>query len=99
LLYPRAVKYLLAAAFALGLVACTSGGNGPDPDPDPGVDAGAGGDLPFMAECTADDQCETGLCFQYNEGPQLCTHECTSALQCEAPSPGCNGMGVCKRPQ
>lgn len=100
------MKLIAALVLALALSACVTGDPGPDPDPEPqnAVDAGpdqpdAGDLLPFMAECTADEQCETGLCFTYNMGPSLCSHSCTTDDDCEDPSPGCNGMGICKRPQ
>ena len=96
------MKLIAALVLAFALSACTTGDTGPDPDPavDAGVNEADAGDLlPFMAECTSDDQCETGLCFLYNMGGQLCTHACTVDADCEAPSPGCNGMGICKRPQ
>jgi len=54
--------------------------------------------LPFMATCTSDDQCETHNCFQYNQRGRRCTHACSSNGDCVPPSPGCNGMGVCKSP-
>jgi hypothetical protein len=99
LLYPGAVKLIVALCLALGLAACTSGETGDDDDT-PAVDAGGEtGTTAFMEDCTSNDECETGLCYQYNEGPQLCTHACTMNSDCELPSPGCNGMGVCKRPQ
>ena len=69
-----------------------------DSEPEPGStpDAGAAsadaGDLlPFMSECEDNGQCETGLCYSYNAAGPHCTHECDSDLDCEDPSPGCNG--------
>ena len=89
----------LCLAFLLG--ACASDDS--DPMPQPAADAGAdpadAGELAsFMEPCENDDQCETGLCFPYNAAGPHCTHACENDLDCEEPSPGCNGMGVCKRP-
>jgi len=103
LLRTGVMKLVAAAllALCLGLTAC--GGSG-DPEPS-GADASVGGDvdggdlLPFMSDCTSSDQCDTGLCYSFNMGAMLCTHDCVTDDDCEAPSPGCNGMGVCKRPQ
>jgi hypothetical protein len=93
----------LAAAllFALSLAACSSEGpGGGDDSGDDAADVDAGAPLPFMSECVLgmDDACETGLCFDFNTKGPHCTHECTVDTDCEAPSPGCNGMGVCKAP-
>jgi hypothetical protein len=56
--------------------------------------------IPFMAECPLGqhDRCETGLCFDFNMKGPHCTHECETDDDCEEPSTGCNGMGVCKAP-
>lgn len=59
---------------------------------------GSGSLLPFMAECTMSSQCATMLCFQYNTGPMLCSKQCANDGECPAPSPGCNNMGICKKP-
>ena len=89
-----------ACALLFALAACAG-----DPAPSPTVDAGApdidagAAQVDFMGECTSNEQCTTGLCFHYNMGPSLCTHSCTTDADCEPPSPGCSGMGVCKRPQ
>jgi hypothetical protein len=66
-----------------------------------GGGGGQGGNaalLPFMAECTTSAQCESMLCFQYNTGASLCSKKCTTDNDCPAPSPGCNNMGICKKP-
>ena len=91
---------ILAAVLALG--GCiASEETSPMPDqgaPDAGAPSSDGDLLPFMSECTANDECDTGLCFEYgNKGPH-CTHDCTVDTDCEAPSPGCNNKGVCKAP-
>jgi len=57
-----------------------------------------GGLLPFLAACTQNAQCTTGLCFDFPAKGDFCTKPCTSPADCPAPSPGCNGKGVCKAP-
>ena len=69
-----------------------------DPDAAPGAPDAAPGDLPFLSTCTSNEDCESGLCFNFNAKGLHCTHACQSAADCEAPSPGCNGMNVCKVP-
>ena len=65
---------------------------------------GGMGNLAFMATCdTSNDQCDGSktppqYCFNFNMKGPKCTHDCTSAGDCESPSTGCNGMGVCKAP-
>jgi len=93
------MKLVAAALFALslGFVAC--GGSGGSPPS--AADAGAGaGSVPFMGDCELghNEQCSTNLCFNYNSKGPKCTHACTMDSDCEAPSPGCSGMGVCKAP-
>lgn len=74
-----------------------------------GGEGGAGGEggmggsggaplLPFMSDCEEDAQCESGLCYEFNAKGPHCTNPCESADDCPLPSPGCNGMGVCKAP-
>lgn len=93
-------RVLLAAAMALAACACTGGHNGP-PAPDANfetLDAGLGTKA-FMEACASTEQCMTGLiCFNFNAKGMFCTHDCTAAADCAAPSTGCNGMGVCKAP-
>lgn len=64
-----------------------------------GPDAMSSG-IAFMETCNpADDQCADDLqCFSFNNKGPLCTHTCTDDVDCEAPSTGCNNMGVCKAP-
>jgi hypothetical protein len=94
----RLSAVVLALATAVALAACAS----EDPDPVENQDSpDAGAELlPFMSECTLgmDEQCETGLCFDFNTKGPHCTHACEVDADCEAPSEGCNGMGVCKAP-
>jgi hypothetical protein len=65
-----------------------------------GGDGGAGGSgkLPFMAECTTDQECETGLCYPFNAKGPHCSKSCSADGDCPPPSPGCSNMGVCKAP-
>jgi hypothetical protein len=92
---------VFALSVALSAAACSSSGSGDDDSgDDTAAAADAGTPLPFMSECVLgmDDQCDTGLCFDFNTKGPHCTHECTVDTDCEDPSPGCNGMGVCKAP-
>jgi len=65
-------------------------------------DGGNDAALQFLDECEpANDTCDSTLgliCFSFNNKGPRCTHDCTVASDCESPSPGCNGMGVCKAP-
>jgi hypothetical protein len=85
------MRFLL---IAFVLVACVEEA---DPGGPPGLDAPPGA-LPFLAECGEDEDCASGLCFNFNAKGLHCTHACQAAADCEAPSPGCSGMGVCKTP-
>jgi hypothetical protein len=85
-------RSLLLAALLLGLAPACSEEDAPAL-PDAGT-----GDLPFLAVCTSNEECATGLCFNFNARGLHCTHACESAAECEAPSPGCNNMNVCKAP-
>lgn len=78
---------------ALAVPACSGSGGGAQDGPDAAV-----GDLPFMSECVDDSDCQTGLCFSFNVKGDFCTHACDMDFECEDPSPGCNGKGVCKAP-
>jgi len=83
--------------------ACAFCGTTPGLAQSGGGEGGEGGEggaalLPFMAECEADEECETGLCFFFPAKGSYCSHSCETAGDCELPSPGCNGMGVCKAP-
>ncbi len=60
--------------------------------------------LGFMDDCDlGDDQCDDTLeppllCWDYpSKGPH-CTHTCGGPDDCEPPSPGCTGTGVCSAP-
>jgi hypothetical protein len=86
-----ALRRSFAALVCLILACSEDDGSG-------GPDAAATGDLPFLAACTASEQCATGLCFNFNSRGLHCTHACESGAECAAPSPGCNNMNVCKAP-
>jgi hypothetical protein len=95
-----------ALLLSLGLAALAAAGCGADDGDDDttgAVDAGGGdapSDLPFMSECDpALMNCADDLtCFSFNAKGPHCTHDCTLDTDCEAPSGGCNNMGVCKAP-
>jgi hypothetical protein len=64
-----------------------------DAPADAASDAPAGITQPCMT--TAD--CAAGLeCYPFNARGPRCTHPCKVDTDCEAPSPGCSMMGVCK---
>ncbi len=63
-----------------------------------GAGGGGGGLLPFLSECATDDECDTGLCHPFNAKGPHCSHPCELDTDCEPPSTGCNGMGICKVP-
>ena len=73
-----------------------SGGTG-------GVSTGEGGHaggglLPFGAPCADDEECESGLCYPFGNGPR-CTIPCpANPDDCPNGGLGCNGMtpSVCK---
>lgn len=64
-----------------------------------GGQGGAGGNsglLPFGDPCTENAQCESNLCFDFNNDGMHCTIMCPQPPD-ECPGGfGCNGMGVCK---
>ncbi|HEY8038529.1 MAG TPA: hypothetical protein VIF15_01995 [Polyangiaceae bacterium] len=83
---------------------CNQGGHGPGdhddggdaappPPPDASPDAS---DLPQGASCLDNAQCASGMCFDFAVKGQFCSQACDGAHPCPAPSPGCNGMGVCR---
>jgi hypothetical protein len=84
---------------------CGQGGMGPGdrddgggapapPPPDASLDAS---DLGFGASCWDNAQCVSYLCFDYKARGQFCSQICTTNAECPLPSPGCNGMGVCRQ--
>jgi hypothetical protein len=97
-------RLLLASALVFGLGGLVTGCASDEGDrPTPAdaslatQDAGTAA-LGYMEACTDNAQCMSNLCFNFNSKGPHCTHECTTATDCEEPSPGCNGMGVCKVP-
>jgi hypothetical protein len=62
-----------------------------------------GGVLSLCELCTADSDCESGVCRMYGDGHRKCSTSCTageSAPQCTSPAYGsCNLMGYCACPQ
>lgn len=96
----RAAVLALALVFLAPVAACDVGATGPDQTGtiDASADNADAGGLGFMESCVENEDCETGLCYAFNQGGPLCTHSCTVDTDCEAPSQGCNNMGVCKRP-
>jgi hypothetical protein len=94
------VGFRIVALMSLLLLPLACGSD-PDPIETEGPDAGAiEGEPTFMEPCDiANDACEEPyFCFHYNMNGPHCTKECTLDEQCEAPSRGCNMMGVCKSP-
>jgi hypothetical protein len=99
------VAVRLVALVSIVLAGCIGFDSGPedDPEPDAGAvddDGGSGGTPTFMEACEVDGtSCEEPyFCFVYNMRGPHCTNECTLDSDCEAPSRGCNMMGVCKTP-
>jgi len=98
--------YQRCAADGVAYGACDCSGNIPGIPPtftqaDGGAATDAGGGpskLPFLSPCTADEECETGLCYTFNARGRLCTKTCAGDGDCPAPSPGCNNQSprVCK---
>jgi hypothetical protein len=72
-----------------------SGAAGPDTS-----EAGSPALLPFLASCTSDAECETGLCYTFSAKGSFCSMVCRTAADCPAPSTGCNNQTprVCKVP-
>jgi hypothetical protein len=60
------------------------------------------GGLSFMSPCSTAvgaPQCPPGTsCDDFPAKGQFCSKPCKVAMDCPAPSPGCNMMGVCKAP-
>jgi hypothetical protein len=91
-------RALACALFALvAAVGAACGGSTTLP-PDAG--AGAGSNRPFMATCDLghSEECASMMCFDFKTKGPHCTHTCKAAGDCESPSPGCSGMGVCQAP-
>jgi hypothetical protein len=63
-----------------------------------GGGGGAGGTPKkgFLEDCALDEECESGLCYNFNAKGPKCSLPCTGPADCPPPSPGCNMMGICK---
>ncbi len=102
----KAVLLIVILGLAVG-VGCGGGDDAPPVDATPTADASFGaldaagtcGATPLYQACTGNDDCSSCLCHSYNAAGLLCSKSCMRDEDCEAPSPGCNNMGVCKRPQ
>ena len=94
------VGFRVFALVSLLCLACATEDADPVDQPDAGMIDDSGGEPTFMEPCdVSDDACqEPYFCFNYNSKGPHCTTECTRDDQCEAPSTGCNMMGVCKAP-
>lgn len=68
-----------------------------DAPPDASVPSPAGATAKLGDPCTANSQCESGLCFPFNSRGPHCSAPCTEGCQCPA-SRGCSNMGICKAP-
>lgn len=87
---------LIFVLFAL--LACLSFSGCSDDGDDGGTVDAATGSLELYATCNAGPECMSGLCHMYGNGEKRCTKTCQVNSDCPAPSTGCSGMGVCKRP-
>ncbi len=110
----RSIYVSLSALLLLMGAACSDGDDDGTTEADAGnisgaadasaseADAGATSPLEFMSMCEVDnDQCDMAneeFCFAFNSRGPHCTRSCSSPDDCEAPSSGCNNMGVCKAP-
>lgn len=107
---PRLVLVLVTLGL-LGVVASTvgcssdegrpSGSSGSSlPSPDSGGADGGSGKSALAASCTANEECESNICF-LGGNQSFCSLRCTVenvATVCVAPLTGsCNKQGYCKR--
>jgi hypothetical protein len=76
----------------------TPGVDGKAPDADAGAEAAPPAKKALLEACTQNEECETGLCFSFNQKGQRCSKACTSSADCPPPSTGCNLQGICKAP-
>ena len=95
------LRVLFSSCFLL-CVACGDDGESTPPEADAAANAAdAMPALPYLSSCdVTNDQCDSSMdlfCFAFNNKGPTCTHSCSGDLECEAPSPGCGNMGVCKQ--
>lgn len=57
-----------------------------------------GGKAGFLEPCTVNEDCESGVCFNFTSKGNHCTKACTADTDCPPPSGFCNPKGVCKLP-
>jgi len=67
---------------------------------DAAADGGSCSTMPlgFMCPCLSSAQCASGVCGVFPAKGNRCTVPCKTAMDCPAPSTGCNMMGICKSP-
>jgi hypothetical protein len=97
---PYLMALVVSTTFACS-VGDSGGGDDDDGDDVSEIDAGSTEPAAYMEACDpeAAEPCEgDNECFEFNADGPHCTHDCTEASDCEAPSSGCNGMGKCKTP-
>lgn len=80
--------------------ACDCSGVLPGSAVDAGADTGAvdaadAGLRALFAPCSANAECQSGLCFHYASKGSLCSTPCAAPADCPT---GCNMMNVCKAP-
>ena len=100
------ILVLCVAGFALA-TGCGSGDDDPQVDAAQAIDAAAGqpdaatscGVTALYEVCSDNGDCSSCLCHTFGTAGPLCSKTCSRDEDCEAPSTGCNNMGICKRPQ
>ena len=97
------MRILTTIILALVLAACGGDDDGGGSGADAAAECSGADPLPFMCPCTIMDvdPCDEAAgetCFAFNDKGPHCTRECEGDDDCEAPSTGCSGMGVCKAP-
>ncbi|MBI5487954.1 MAG: hypothetical protein HY905_11530 [Deltaproteobacteria bacterium] len=68
------------------------------PEVAPDASGEDGGNRGFGETCSVEEECESGVCFLFGDGSQLCTLECTVDDECPDGAEGrrCNRQGVCR---
>lgn len=93
----RFVVLLLPLALGCGDSDSSDGGDSDaDTDADTDSDSSAGGQ--FGDDCSEPANCESGVCFEFGDGSNLCSSTCTADDQCPDGSRGhhCNEQGYCR---